>query len=417
MNVVVINYTKRHCPHCGTTFSTVLDGSAIRLGSGRRTCHKCGRQFSDGSAEWADMSPELRRSYLTQGLGSFVFVGLFLEGILLAAVWRDLPASLPFALWGTLVLLGLGALVLGIYYLICWLDIVASKGRRAPCAQSGKFAHSSGSHSGAHEVRTNLNTSGRAATPMEAEYKEWPPSSLGALLAEVRTIGLKCSISTAKTGLFSHVWSSLVFDDKSQLGLLDGRRVSAKTFYRAGLKEKEINDLHHELGKRLHLMGGAGASLLDALETILSNWEARGIIQCLCDETQLSIAEASFSDKSWVRNLGLTRMTKELRENSLLREALGKFSPQQVWDQLRYQVAGAVDDQYQEAQALADRENWPDSLNRLLEQLGNLDPLVGVREFHNSNPTFNLQQVPQQPALSVLAGILRMLLTNEYFLT
>jgi hypothetical protein len=100
-----------------------------------------------------------------------------------------------------------------------------------------------------------------------------------------------------------------------------------------------------------------------------------------------------------------------------LQQALGKLSPQLVWEQLRSQVAGAVEDQYQEAQELAAQENWPGTLRDLLEQLGNLEATAAVREFHNSNPEYPLQQVNHQPPLKALAGCLKMLLTNEYFLT
>jgi len=118
---IYASYTKykRLCPHCGQHFQTVFDATALRLGSGIRTCDACGKTFSDGSAEWPEMTAQQKRRFL---LGDIVWVCLGFVGVLMVALFAGVPAFLAFG--GVFAFLGA---ILAVFYSISSVSIAASK--------------------------------------------------------------------------------------------------------------------------------------------------------------------------------------------------------------------------------------------------------------------------------------------------
>jgi hypothetical protein len=74
-------WTDYRCPHCNGRFRIDFWPDNVRLGSGERTCDKCGKVFDDGAREW----PELKlgrklRYFLPPGVIAIV-VSCLLCGI------------------------------------------------------------------------------------------------------------------------------------------------------------------------------------------------------------------------------------------------------------------------------------------------------------------------------------------------
>jgi hypothetical protein len=53
--LLFLRWTSYACPHCHKVFRRDFWPGNVRLGSGERTCAKCGNVFDDGSREWMDL--------------------------------------------------------------------------------------------------------------------------------------------------------------------------------------------------------------------------------------------------------------------------------------------------------------------------------------------------------------------------
>ena len=136
MSIYYASYTKykRLCPYCGEHFQTLLEYTALRLGPRIRTCHKCGGAFSSGSLEWPEMSSAQRRKFLFGGLPWFLaFFGFWAGNFVYMGI--KYPKSTGAALEFAAGILGAGAALLAIFYLICWLQITLSKRRYEQATQ------------------------------------------------------------------------------------------------------------------------------------------------------------------------------------------------------------------------------------------------------------------------------------------
>jgi hypothetical protein len=76
-----IRWTDYRCPHCMGVFRRDFWPYNVRLGSGMRTCSKCGKAFDDGAREWSELKSSGRwRYFLPPGLlsmaGSCLFCGI-----------------------------------------------------------------------------------------------------------------------------------------------------------------------------------------------------------------------------------------------------------------------------------------------------------------------------------------------------
>ena len=50
-----LRWTDFRCPHCHRIFRRDYLPHKVRLGSGERTCKKCGNVFDDGAREWSEL--------------------------------------------------------------------------------------------------------------------------------------------------------------------------------------------------------------------------------------------------------------------------------------------------------------------------------------------------------------------------
>lgn len=118
---------ERCCPHCGCCFDTVFNPTALRLGSGYRRCDECREIFSDGSIEWPALTVEQKQKFLFGELRQAGAMGFLASAfVMFFAVW-DGETELGLAFIG--VLFAFSLVILGIFYLICWVDISRSKRR------------------------------------------------------------------------------------------------------------------------------------------------------------------------------------------------------------------------------------------------------------------------------------------------
>ena len=124
------SYTKykRSCLYCGSHFQTVLNPTALRLGPGHRHCGQCEKEFSDGSIEWPNMTSAQKRKFLFGELPMFAALGALWVAFMMFAGVRNGSFEIAVEALG-LFFLPLGIAILGIFYLICWLDIRRSKRR------------------------------------------------------------------------------------------------------------------------------------------------------------------------------------------------------------------------------------------------------------------------------------------------
>ena len=95
--------------------------------------------------------------------------------------------------------------------------------------------------------------------------------------------------------------------------------------------------------------------------------------------------------------------------------ALGKVSPELAWLQLKTLVQQAIELNHDQSKALADKLNWPLSLEEMSECLGLMNPVRGLNELLYINPQFNLQSIPQGNPLKALEAVLRMYLVSDRF--
>jgi hypothetical protein len=129
MSIAYARWTqyKRHCPHCGGHFQTVFDPVAVRLGPGSRICGQCGKNFSDESIKWHDMTGTQQRKFLFGDLPKAGAIGVWVSALFMFVAVLNGHPELGFLFMG--VVFGLGLVILAVYYLICWLDIRRSKRR------------------------------------------------------------------------------------------------------------------------------------------------------------------------------------------------------------------------------------------------------------------------------------------------
>jgi hypothetical protein len=121
------NY-KRLCPHCGYHFQTVFNQITLRLGPGSRVCGQCGKNFPDGSIEWPDLTETQKRQFLYGDLPAVGVIGVVLVPVFIYAALKSGDMKFGFVLLD--LLFALGVVILGIFYLICWLNIRRSERRR-----------------------------------------------------------------------------------------------------------------------------------------------------------------------------------------------------------------------------------------------------------------------------------------------
>jgi hypothetical protein len=121
------NY-KRLCPHCGHRFQTVFNQTTLRLGPGSRVCERCDKSFPDGSKEWPDLTEAQKKQFLYGDLPAVGIIGAALAVVFIYAALKIGDIKIGFVLLGLLI--ALGVVILGIFYLICWLNIRRSEKRR-----------------------------------------------------------------------------------------------------------------------------------------------------------------------------------------------------------------------------------------------------------------------------------------------
>jgi len=121
----------RKCPHCGKVFSRTFFNPRIRLGPGTRTCHRCKKQFTDGSREWASLTPEEKREFIFDGVGTLgvLAVVYFCIGLIEKTKGENELSPLMAAMvcW-----LGTCLLALAVTIPARWIRIKKSK-QRLPC--------------------------------------------------------------------------------------------------------------------------------------------------------------------------------------------------------------------------------------------------------------------------------------------
>jgi hypothetical protein len=121
---------KLKCPHCGGIFQTVLDNDAIQLGPRIRTCNGCKGTFSDGSAEWPELTPKQRRKFLFRGMPWFLgFFGLWAAFPIYMGIEDPKSSGVPTEMVVAVLMVAAGLLV--IFYLICGVQIALSRRRYA----------------------------------------------------------------------------------------------------------------------------------------------------------------------------------------------------------------------------------------------------------------------------------------------
>ncbi len=121
------NY-KRSCPRCGHRFQTVFNQATLRLGPGSRICGNCGESFPDGSKEWPDLTETQKKQFLYGDLPAVGVIGIVLVAVFIYSAVKVGDIKIAFVLLGLLITLGV--VILGIFYLICWLNIRRSERRR-----------------------------------------------------------------------------------------------------------------------------------------------------------------------------------------------------------------------------------------------------------------------------------------------
>jgi hypothetical protein len=107
------------------------------------------------------------------------------------------------------------------------------------------------------------------------------------------------------------------------------------------------------------------------------------------------------------------------------REALGKVSPELAWLQVEDLVYEVTENYCNETKELADEMNWEMQMHMDLEDLRGLlaemNPVLGINEFHWINPEFSLRDIPvkdipKEKALAALLGVLRIFLLSDHWL-
>jgi len=87
------------------------------------------------------------------------------------------------------------------------------------------------------------------------------------------------------------------------------------------------------------------------------------------------------------------------------KKALAGHKPEAVWLEILSQVAGAVDEQYDKAEAAAQQEGLEMPVSRLQTILGTMIPEDGLNLLVSVRPHLDLTKVSQQNPLTILRGV------------
>ncbi len=96
-----------------------------------------------------------------------------------------------------------------------------------------------------------------------------------------------------------------------------------------------------------------------------------------------------------------------------------RFLPQGMHDggaQVRDVLRNDLDNRTKAAEELAEMENLPTSLEQLVTDMAEWDPVSTVNHLLESNPGLNLRDIPHLPDLTILKAVLTMRMTNEAYL-
>ena len=105
-----------------------------------------------------------------------------------------------------------------------------------------------------------------------------PPSLLlGSLATAIRTPAFNCFVGTSRNGWFLNRWATFIFDGDPSV---DKRlKLCGSVGYKRGLAKAARLTAHQKLAERLDAMGQQGMPLELALKSVVSDFEARGIIE------------------------------------------------------------------------------------------------------------------------------------------
>lgn len=95
----VIQWTTYRCPYCGSVFRWDYWPDKVRLGSGNRTCLKCGKPFDDGAREWPELSLPKKLRFFLPAAVIVIVVSIFMTVLLIVRgdPLNSRTASLVFA--------------------------------------------------------------------------------------------------------------------------------------------------------------------------------------------------------------------------------------------------------------------------------------------------------------------------------
>ena len=79
---VFVRWTSYHCPECGHVFRRDYWVNSVHLGTGKRTCSRCGAVFDDGSREWPELPRVRKARVLCPPLLTGICGGFLLAGVL-----------------------------------------------------------------------------------------------------------------------------------------------------------------------------------------------------------------------------------------------------------------------------------------------------------------------------------------------
>lgn len=97
------------------------------------------------------------------------------------------------------------------------------------------------------------------------------------------------------------------------------------------------------------------------------------------------------------------------------KQAIGKLSPELVWEQVKIMVQQAIQQYPQESEALRLKANFPVDLVNLMEVLGVMNPIRGVNQLHYANENLPLTKIPKLPLTEVLQAVLKFLTDSDRY--
>jgi uncharacterized Zn-finger protein len=90
-----VRWTSYQCPYCNAVFRRDFWPDKLRLGSGKRTCQRCGRLFDDGSREWPQLTLTQKLRFFFPPLFLGIWGGLVLAALLAALIGPPDEHTLP----------------------------------------------------------------------------------------------------------------------------------------------------------------------------------------------------------------------------------------------------------------------------------------------------------------------------------